>query len=139
MSRSRPKPKTTGNLPSESQRKSRNPKTPQEQVQAIADDVKAELIAYIYRYSLEQELVVEAVERALGIGGNSKIDDFISELESGFSKSVPSNKQAVEYTENKEDRPILKRVSTPTPVEVLLPKDSSKSTASNRPTPKPKK
>lgn len=114
------KPESRENPPPESTRKSTNPKTPDEQIQAIADDIKSELIGWIYRYILEQELVIEGVERALGIGGgNRPLEDFINELESGFKATATRSQQ--EPNPDKETMPELKRVSEPARVDVVLP------------------
>ncbi|MEL7038658.1 MAG: hypothetical protein AAFO04_24045 [Cyanobacteria bacterium J06592_8] len=114
----RPKPKNKEKLDSESKRKSSDPKSPEQQVQAIADDIKAELISFIYRYALEQELTKDTVERALGRGGG-KLQEFIGELESGYAKTVPNQQDNLE----KEEEAELKQVSTPQSTEIVLPKD----------------
>jgi len=107
----------------EATRKSTQPKTPQEQVQAIADDLKAEIISYIYRYALEQQLVLETVQRALGVGGG-KLEEFIDELTSQYAKTVPGNESNQEIREDKEVKPDLKMVSKiDKSVQVILPKD----------------
>lgn len=109
--------------PKESTRKSIQPKTPEEQVQAIADDVKAEIVSFIYRYTLEQQLVLETVQRALGVGGG-KLEEYTDELTSQYSKTVPGNESNSEIAYDKEVKPDLRMVSKiDKSVEVILPKD----------------
>lgn len=109
--------------PKESTRKSTQPKTPEEQVQAIADDLKTEIISYIYRYTLEQQLVLETVQRALGVGGG-KLEEYVNELVNQYANTVPGNESNQEIREDKEVKPDLKMVSKiDKSVEVQLPKD----------------
>lgn len=117
-----PKPRDKPDIGRESERKTKQPKTEEEQVQAIADDLKSEVISYIYRYVLEQQLVMETVERALGKGGG-KLEEFIEEMKSGFSKTVPEGELAKEIREDKEERPDLNQVSKTEYGQVELPKD----------------
>ena len=116
------KPENKDSLPSEAERKTAKPKTADEQVQAIADDLKSEVISWIYRYTLEMELMKEATERALGKGGG-KLEEFIQEFTSGYSRTVPGNDTADAITKDKDNRPELKQVSKEAKVDVILPQD----------------
>lgn len=121
-------PKNKNDIPGEASRKSINPKSPEEQVQAIADDMKSELISWIYRYSLEQELVSDTVTRVLGIGGgHRRLDDYIDQLKTGFKGAVPGNQEAKDIMDEKDNAPDLKRVSRDEPTRVVLPKDKNNS------------
>lgn len=134
-----PKPKTDGKPRQENTRRTSQPKTKEEQTQAIADDIKSELVGFIIRERLAQQVTVESVRIALGRGG-SKLDEFLEEFTSGYKRAVPGNQLATEISDEKKNEPELKQVSRDASLNLGLPTDkNAKETGNPKPKPKPSK
>lgn len=134
-----PKPKTSNKPKQENVRRTSQPKSKEEQVQAIADDIKSELVGFILRERLAQQVTVESVRIALGRGGN-KLDEFLEEYTSGYKRAVPGNQLATEIQDEKKNEPELKQVSRDASLNLGLPTDkNSPQTGKTTPKPKPKK
>lgn len=137
MAKKKPsKPKTSDKPKSENARRTSQPKSPAEKTQAIADDIKSELISFILRERLAQQVTVESVRIALGRGGN-KLDEFMEEFTTGYKRAVPNNQLATEIQDEKKNEPELKQVSRDASLNLGLPSDKN-SPQTGKPTPKPK-
>jgi hypothetical protein len=115
--RTSPKPKKSGDKPDA--RRSTRPKTPHDQVNAISDDIKSEVIAYIHRLYLEQGLLRQSMRQVLGVGGND-LELYVEQFKKNYADAVPS-----EQAPPKDEQSWLKQKSTDTKVELVIPKQKS--------------
>lgn len=87
------------------------PKNPKEQTDAIAGDIKNEIIAFVLREHLDGFKLEGIVNRALGRGGE-KLEEFLKEHITGYAKSVRNdNETAQAIAKDKEQAPYIKQVS----------------------------
>jgi hypothetical protein len=105
-------------------RKQSSPQTEKEKLEAIRTDISADVISYLRSLYMEQGVFADTMRRVLGQGGND-LESFIKQLQKGYSDT---NKK-LETTE-KEDAPILKKMSSEAVIESKL-KDELKSDGKN--------
>ncbi len=132
MAKKSPK-NTVGRKPSKANlRKQSTPKTPQEEKQAIADDIKGDVIGYLRSLYMEQGIFADTMNRILGQGGED-LEDFIKQLERGYDGVNPKLERIA-----REDSPALKKLSSEAVIESKLA-DELKSDGKNTNTKKPPK
>lgn len=88
----------------------KNPKSKQEQLQAVYNDFSSEIIGMAKTMQIEQELNSKPIERLLGVGGKD-LDGFIGQFQTGYKDVDPDNELAKKLAKDKEEAPILKKVS----------------------------
>lgn len=129
----KPPKNTVGRKPSKANlRKQSTPKTPQEEKQAIADDIKGDVIGYLRSVYMEQGIIADTMNRTLGQGGEN-LGSFIKQLERGYDGVNPKLERI-----EKEDSPVLKKLSQEAIIESKLA-DEIKSDGKNTSTKKPPK
>ena len=111
-------------------RKQSNPTTSKDKKQAIADDVKADIISYLRSVYMEQVIFADTINRVLGQGGEN-LGTFIQQLENNF-KDIKSGREEQE----EETAPQVKKINREAVIESVL-KDELKSDDKNTKTKKP--
>ncbi|GEM_PF-1755780 len=111
---SKPKIRPVGKPDPRNNRKQSNPKTPGEQIQAIADNLESAVYSYQPVLAMESSISRNNMKIVLGIGG-AKLGLFTNQLETNYKDVVGgrSNQSKVE----KESAPELKQVSRDTTVD----------------------
>ena len=92
----------------------KDPKTKQEQLQAVYNDFSSEIIGLTKTMQIEQELSSNPIKRLLGVGGKD-LDGFIGQFQTGFKDIDPGNALSKKIAEEKEEAPFLKKVSKEEP------------------------
>lgn len=112
-------------------RRTSNPKTSQERIQAIADDIESAVRAYIPVLQMEGALNRQNIRQVLGSGGPG-----LNLFEDEFEKNYPN--AAIKGEESKEIRkrktsPVLDKVSKDTSVDYDLPQQKNKNASNKNP------
>jgi hypothetical protein len=106
----RPRPGNSGKGQPPKNNLKKEPKTQQEQLQAVYNDFSSEIIGMAKIIQVEQELNSKPMDRLLGAGGKD-LDGYAGQLQNGFKDIDPGNALAKKLASQKEDAPILKKVS----------------------------
>ena len=115
----------------ENVRRTSNPKTPKEQVNAISDDIRTEVVEYIKNFYLESMITVDLIKSALN-AQESQIEDTVKEFTTGGKKvldKAPGEARGGVYEAN---LPFLKKISSDATVQLSTP-DAKASKINNKP------
>ncbi len=132
-----PKPDANRKPDSENVKRTSNPKTPKDQVNAISDDIKTETTEYIKNFYLEAMIIVDLMKSSQN-GQEAQIEETIKEFITGgkrvFDKALTNARGGVYQT----NLPFLKKISTDAVAELSTP-DAKQSKINNKPAKKPGK
>lgn len=125
-----PKPDTGRKPDAENVRRTSTPKTPKEEVNAIADDIQTEVTEFIKNFYLEAMITVDLMKSAEN-AQESQIEETIKEFTTGGKKALakaPGEAKGGVYESN---LPFLKKISQDAIVELDTP-DAKQSKISNK-------
>ena len=137
MVKSAPKIKPHGSPSKNNIRRTSNPKTPQEQIHAIGDDLEAAIKGYIPVLIMEGALDRRNLRQVLGSGG-PELELFKEEFEKIYPNAAVKGEESKEKRD-KNSAPVLDKVSRDSTVNYNLPKDTNSNPPNKTTTKKGKK
>jgi hypothetical protein len=128
----KPKPGGAGGSKTPKHDPRTDPKSPQDQKNAIHNHLINEMVSLAKSMQMEEELGMRPVNRLLGVGGTD-LDGYIGQITTGYKDIDPDNPLAEKLKKEKENIPFLKKVSKEVPWE----DDTATAGSQNPPAAKP--